>query len=340
MKKVLIGDFGGTNIRLQLYGVHGADIIEKTDFFFTDEYRSCPVDCIKVFLSGLPVPDIAVFGVTGIVKNNKILASFAYGTDTLSGNIISEATGIPEVYLLNDLEVSGYGICSLSPSETHEINGGVIEETGPIVGVSIGTGVGTCYLIHNQHNYFVFPAEGGSQDYTPKTHQDKKLYLYLSERYNKPGINYNSMLAGSCCHILYEFLREENPELVNPEFDQIFMESDKEKTKIMMQAGFGKKDELAKNAVEIWEKAVGSLLSNMYLNFIPTGGIYLYGGVIAKNYEEIIRSKTIRMGFYMGRSNIFHKAMKKIPIFVVNPEEIGLRGALFYAKQKLRLYLQ
>ena len=338
MSLILVGDLGATNIRLQLIqSLENLDTVIKSQVSQATEYcRSDTISHIKSFLEGHPTPDIAVLGISGIVKNNKLIASFAYSA-VLDDASISQHTGIPQAYILNDLEASGYGVCSLSQSERSDINQGTEEQQGPIVCISVGTRIGQTYLVHNGLNYQAFPTEAGGHDYSPKTIEDQRLSAYLAEKNQKIGLSYDDVVSGTCSREIYDFMKVEHPEMVNEEFIEVFYNSGEDQAKIMMDAGFSGRDKLAEKAVEAWQRNLGNLISNIFLNFIPTGGIYLCGGVVAKNHEGIVRDNIVTNSFYSSRSRTYHESMRKIPIFVVNTDDLGVRGCVLYAKQKLVL---
>ena len=104
MTLILAGDLGGTNIRYKLIQTNNSsETVLKSLVYSTLNYRDNLITSIKDFLSDQQLPQIAVLGISGIIKNNKIKASLAFGPG-LDDIRISEETGIPKVFLINDLE--------------------------------------------------------------------------------------------------------------------------------------------------------------------------------------------------------------------------------------------
>ena len=336
MSHILIGDIGGTNIRYQLcYIADNTNNVLKVYNYPASEYKTNLIGSMIDFLQDQPLPDLAVFGITGNVRKNKIIVSYQYGSG-LDNIAISKATGISRVYILNDLEASGYGIMTLKDDEAIEINNGHKEDNEPIVCVSIGTGLGQCYLTHSGSNYIVFPAEGGFQEFSPKTDEDRKLYNYIRDRLQKNDLSYFRFLSGCTSQYIYEYLREEYSDLIAKEFDDLFMTSEKDmKTKLVMEAGFSSANPLAIKAVEIWQRILGNLLSNIFVNFLPHGGIYVIGGVISKNHENLLKNNLIIEGYYSSKTKVLRESMHDIPIYIVKSDDLGIRGCLYYAKQQL-----
>lgn len=335
MATVLAGDIGGTYIRYQLYHcTPNEDILIKSETILSQNYKSNVFLSLQEFLQDQPVPEVAVLGFCGMIKNNKIVACVQYGT-SFDPDAAAEALGIRKIYLLNDLESTGYALFNLSSDEYFILNPGIKDPTGPIVCGSIGTGLGQCYLIHDNKEYNVYSSEGGFQDYAPKSLLDKKFYNFICEKSNRPGSTYCSVVSGGNASIFYHFLRNEFSDEVNTEFDEKFMGNSNSQTKVMMEEGFGKTNALAAKAVDMWLNHLGYLIGNLFVNFLPTGGIFLIGGVISKNYEGIINHSGIIDGYFSGKAEIFHETMRQVPIYVVKPDNLGIRGALAYAKRKV-----
>ncbi|OMJ92898.1 hypothetical protein SteCoe_4233 [Stentor coeruleus] len=335
MSIILIGDISTTHIRYSLFHITEIeDSLIKSENYPSDDFNLDILLTIQVFLQDQPRPIIAVFSICGIIINNKILANDRYGTG-FDPDVAAEVLGISKIYLLNDFQNIGYAVTKLSSNEFFVMNRGCQNPTGIILCVSIGTGIGQCFLLHNGKDYNVLPSEGGHQDYSPKTAVDKKFYDFVCRNYTKLSLTYSSLINEQNANMFYHFLREEYTDKVNSNFDEIFMRDQSNQTKIMIEAGFNKKDVLAAQGVKMWLNHVGYYLANLFMNFLPSGGFYLLGETISKNYERIIKHSGIREGFYCGRANILHKTMKEVPIYIVKSENLGTRGAMVYTKHIL-----
>lgn len=343
---ILVGDIGGTNLRYALYkSSQEGDLLIKTQNFLSKFYKHKGsvelnteseqkniITSIFEFLIDQPTPDLAVLCAPGIVKNNRVVTSCAFG-NYLSNTLIKEALGIPEVYILNDIEGAGYGLFTLKDDENIEINGGVKNQSGPIVCMSIGTGVGMCYVTKSGENYTVHCTEGGFQDWSPKCEEDLELCLYRKNKTNSISFAHSHFISGGKVHNIYEWLREKYPELKNEEFDEEFENSHGYKAKLLFESGYSGTIELAKKTTEIWERIIGYFIGNVFVNFIPSGGIYIIGGIISKNFTHLSPPQHILQGYYKGIDKILHEEMRQIPIYIVKPEELGIRGTLYYARQ-------
>ena len=338
MTLILAGDLGGTNIRYKLIQTNNSsETVLKSLVYSTLNYRDNLITSIKDFLSDQQLPQIAVLGISGIIKNNKIKASLAFGPG-LDDIRISEETGIPKVFLINDLEAFGYGIFSLKEQDFIEINDGYKDLNAPIVCISIGTGINHCYLLKNSSFYKVYPAEGGFQDYSPKTPEEKSIYSIISKKY-KTGVSYSALLSGNNSLIIYNCLKEDHKKPINKEFEKTLNENYHNELKFMMEAGFNNTDDLAFEAINIWQNILGHLIANLAVNFLPFGGVYIGGGVITKNFERIRRSSKIIEGIYNATPAVLHDILRQIPVFILNSDDLSINGSINFAKQTLSGYI-
>lgn len=343
---ILAGDIGATNITYSLFkSTQDDNELLKTENFQSKYYKhNHPLDIhsssenknivssIHEFLIDQPTPTIAVLCIAGVVSDNKLIASCSYGS-YLTGTLISDTLNIPEVHLLNDVEGAGYGVFTLAPDEYHEINNGSKNGDGPIVCISIGTGIGQCYITKNRSTYTVHSTEGGFQDMSPKCEEDFELYLHYKRENKSFQMAYSKFISGNKVANIYKWLREKHPELKNEEFDLEFENNQQERAKLLFENGYNGSDELSKRTIEVWERIVGYNLGNLFVNFMPSGGIYIIGGLPSKNYSNLLNPRSLISGYYKGVSQILHESMSRIPIYIVRIDRLGVRGALFYARQ-------
>lgn len=343
---VLAGDIGGTNIRFNLFrSTQDHDELIKSGSFeskyykynepvniYTELENKNLVSSIYEFLIDQPTPTIAVLCICGVVNDNKVVASCSYG-DYLTNTLISDTLNIPEVYILNDVEGAGYGIFTLTPDEYTELNNGSKNENGPIVCMSIGTGVGQCFITKSKSTYVVHSTEGGFQDMSPKCQEDLELYLHYTKAQKSFQFSHSKFISGNKIQNIYKWLRDKFPEVKGEEFDLEFENNPELRAKLIFEKGNDGSDELSKRTLEVWERIVGYYLGNVFVNFMPSGGIYIIGGLISKNYSNLLNPRCMIAGYYQGVSKILHEAMTRIPIYIVKIDGLAIRGALFYARQ-------
>lgn len=149
----MIGDIGGTNIRLQLVRLYHDNKNKKDELkplikFGTREYKDI-VSVIKEYLSDVKatdLPRIGVIGMAGPVEDNKIETPVNIRHWPLSdGYEIAKIFKLDSFVFLNDFTAAGYGVSRLTSSDYTPVKGSStipLQEGAGSVKVVIGPGTG------------------------------------------------------------------------------------------------------------------------------------------------------------------------------------------------------
>mmetsp|Transcript_11317 Transcript_11317/g.11384 ORF Transcript_11317/g.11384 Transcript_11317/m.11384 type:complete len:168 (+) Transcript_11317:519-1022(+) len=146
------------------------------------------------------------------------------------------------------------------------------------------------------------------------------------------GIRIEECIAGKFAQIIYMFLREEFPELVDPIFDEKFNSDTSKMVKTMMNEGFNGTDQLAQLSVRTWERYLGYECGNLIADFLPFGGLYLYGTLIYTYAEQISKSPEFLEGLFAKDSGLL-AIIEKIPISIITVQDLGLAGCIRVARK-------
>jgi glucokinase len=103
-------------------------------------------------------------------------------------------------------------------------------------------------------------------------------------------------------------------------------ESDPAKVAALAEAG----DPLALKTFGIFVDIYGAEAGNMALRVLARGGVYLAGGIAAKNTKFFTDGRFVNAFLRKGR---FHEMMQEIPIDLITDEKVGLRGAAEMARR-------
>ena len=325
--RVLAGDIGGTKTLLQI-----ADIFPNTFrvvFEKSYESRRYPefLPLVKEFLkSATAHTDLilasACFGVAGPVKEREAR------TTNLPWRIEADACvrelKINTIALINDFQAVGYGIDGLEDQDLVVLQVGVEQSGGPRVVIGAGTGLGEGLLVWNGDRYDIFPSEGGHVDFGPTDDTQVELYKYLRARFGR--VTYERIVSGPGLENIYAFLRERTPRAESPELKAALSNSDAAAT--ISQYANEHNDPLATQALEIFCSVYGAQAGNLALTCLPTGGVYIAGGIAPKMIEKL-KSGTFMQAFKSkGRMQPLLEAM---PVRVIVNPKVGLIGAALMA---------
>jgi glucokinase len=241
--------------------------------------------------------------------------------------------------IINDFVAQGYGCLTLDNSEVRHLHGPKVDLnnaesllTGPKVCVGAGTGLGECYLTQEtEHSkYACFPSEGGHVEYAPRNDLEVNLWKYLSDKFSsKNRISIERVVSGIGLGNVYEFLASTFPERIEPKVHQEFADAGDEKGRVVaVNAASGS---LCRQAMEIMMSAYGCEVGSAAIKFIPTGGLFVTGGLTPKNIKFIEGDDSDFMLGYLNKGRV-SPLLEKIPLYAVMTEDLGVRGVHKAAK--------
>ncbi|NEQ51717.1 MAG: glucokinase [Leptolyngbya sp. SIO3F4] len=338
MIQLLAGDIGGTKTILRL--VQSDKDTQETlheQRFVSSDYADL-VPMVKDFLavaSGTAQPQAACFAIAGPVTNNRSqLTNLAW---SLSGGRIADELGLKTVELINDFAAVGYGVLGLTSDDLVTLQAGNLDDQAPIAIIGAGTGLGQGFLINCDGQYHVFPSEGGHVDFAPRSELEFQLLHYLLEKHSISRVSVERVVSGQGIVSIYQFLRDRNFATESEELGQIVRD---------WEHGAGHRSELpdpaaaiskaattdrtARRTMEIFVDAYGAAAGNLALKLLPYGGLYVAGGVTAKNMP-LIRDGSFLSAF--GHKGRMSPLLSNIPVHLVTNQSVGLIGAALRAAQ-------
>lgn len=352
---LLAGDIGGTTTRLALYLAKSKTTL-KNEEYFNESYvkthggeGAFHVILNEFFATKCSVSDdaviIACLACAGPIMNNACEFTNAGHVDNkfvIRGDVIEASTKggdskIKVCKIINDFVGQGYGCLDIDiETEVVELVPGSrskISPTGPKICIGAGTGLGECYLTTSSLNpsvgYECFPSEGGHVEFSPRNELETKLLSYLKQKFaSKHRVSVERIVSGKGIANVYEFLAKEFPDRVAKDMHEKFLKAGDMQGKIVGENAHP--GTLCKEALEIFAAAYGSELGNCCLKWIPTGGVFVTGGIfnkLSEIYPDLIlgeESPFMKSFFDKGRVS---PILDGVPVFVVKADSMGLRGA-------------
>jgi glucokinase len=347
MTTILIGDIGGTNARLQLGSLTDDTFTPiKTETLATKDYPNFLL-LFKSFLQDA-VPRVGILAIAGVAEG--ISARFVnqpWDPIFCTSEEIQNATGIEKLVFLNDFEAAGYGCLALPSDKFIQLNEGVApSDFKRKVVMGPGTGLGEALLTWSGSRFQCWAGEGGHSDFAPHTEEEWEFSKFMmnlvqtSDEYEKfrpcEGVSFEVCMAGVGAFHIYDFFRGRYPELADAEFDNLWESDKSNKTKNMMEAGFGRKNEICVKSVELWLRVLGYETGNLIAKNLPFGGFYIMGGLVSKNFQRIAEWKEVFLKALMSKPQHIKQVIQKVPLYLVKHEDVGMDGALVYAKVTLK----
>ena len=355
---VLVGDIGGTHIRFRLLKMSKSehDLVETIDTtkLKTADFTSME-SAFKYYLKTVEnnFPSIAVIGVPGPIQDNTVLkfANIPHW-ESESGDKLGKKLGIKNFLFLNDFACNSYGIqTKLKLGDDYiVINEGKPNKEGPIMVIGPGTGLGMGYLLKDKKNkyYTIGNSEGGHQNFSRKSKLFFELAEFVKNEYNLEHVIIENVCSGQGMVPIYKFLlKKEQEKGINindidrektlAEKVDKFSDYKDKKTRDMLsneitQKGVRNECHLSRKVIELFIEVLADTASNMSLLTLPSGGIYLLGG-ISVAIEPFMRQSDLFMKFFVDKDLNF--ILKNIPIYLIKNDNIGMIGATEAARRIL-----
>jgi glucokinase len=306
---LIAGDIGGTKTLLQLVEIEGAAqrvIAERR--FASGDYAAFD-DLLREFIGESHYAiDAACFAVAGpVIEERAEVTNLKWLMETAA---LQSAFTIPRVALINDFYAVALGVPFLADGDMIALNAGTPRATAPVAILGAGTGLGEAMLFWTGTRWEVVPSEGGHGDFGPQDELQARLFLQLHEKYGH--VSWERVASGMGLVNIYEFLGGR----------------DADGAKIAELANEG--DALAAQTFAIFVDIYGAEAGNMALRVLSRGGVYLAGGIAAKNVERFTDGRFMEAFLRKGR---FRDVMEAMPVRLITNERVGLLGAVEMARR-------
>ncbi|MEB3288413.1 MAG: glucokinase [Leptolyngbya sp.] len=350
MTYYLAGDIGGTKTILRLVDATAeATAKPHVETCYEQRYSSQAysdlVPMVKEFLqtvatqAGQPLhPVRACFAIAGpVVDNTSSLTNLAW---SLEGDRLKEELNLERVELINDFEAVGYGVFGLKPEDLHTLQAGAYHPHAPVAILGAGTGLGQGFAINHSGRWQVFPSEGGHADFAPRSELEFQLLRYLLEKHQISRVSVERVVSGQGIVSIYQFLRDREFAHETPAVAEAITAWERQiglKTKtidpaaVIAQAAATGYDRLCQKAMEVFVEAYGAEAGNLALKLLPYGGLYVAGGVAAKNLPLMTAGHFMNAFCHKGRMS---SLLDHVPVHVVINPQVGLIGAALKAAQR------
>jgi glucokinase len=352
MSVLLAGDIGGTKTILHLVQSEAGEAphmlpAQTTLYEQTYVSREFPdlVPMVRKFtaaaaaqLGYAPAIEKACFGIAGPVANNTSkLTNLIW---SLAADRLERELSIQKVSLINDFVAVGYGVLGLAPEDLHTLQPASADPHAPIAVIGAGTGLGQGFAIPQPNGqYHVYGSEGGHVDFAPRSALEFQLLRYLIEKYSLDRVSVERVVSGQGIAAIYQFLRDREVSEESPAVAESFKTWEHEigrrdKTvdlaAVISKAAQEGTDYLCQETMRLFIEAYGAEAGNLALKLLPYGGLYIAGGIAAKNLALMQTGGFMEAFLHKGRMSTL---LEKVPVHIVLNSQVGLIGSALCAAQ-------
>jgi glucokinase len=330
---ILAGDVGGTNTNLALIGKKGGRYSVIVDRHYRTKEETSLMEPTRRFLSealseypGI-APEICCISGAGALAGRTIdLTNAPWSVD---GDALEASIGVP-VLVINDFTAISFGILLLDPGNPGQItclphsDGSIaIPGKGVKVILGAGTGLGVAYVVHADNRDIVMASEGGHVTLPVYDETTRRFQSWLESRYGfTPGAE--AGISGQGIANLFEFFATSECRR-GPETGRILDASSEERPALV--ASLSDRDPACAAAMETFVRLYARRASDLAATFLPAGGIYLAGGIAAKNEAWFLGGNRFMSMFEKSYAPHIRKILAGTPVMIVKDYSISLYGA-------------
>jgi glucokinase len=324
---VLVGDIGGTKTALSLYESTGAGQYRtRAEQIYPSADSPSLSAVLGKFLPSVvarPRIDAAVFSVAGPVHNG--VCSTTNLPWVISEAELAAELGAP-VALINDFVAVALGVPELQASELKVLQAGTRDPRGVYAVIGAGTGLGEAVALPSDSGARVLPGEGGHADFAPRDAVEFRLLQFLraSKEVAETHVSVERVVSGPGLGAIYDFVVADGLAPDDAETRRRFA-TESRGAVISERAGV---DPAATRALALFVSAYGAEAGNLALKVLPTGGVYVAGGIASRLVDRLAWDVFLSSFVAKGRMG---DLLKTIPVSVVRVANVGLLGARAHA---------
>jgi glucokinase len=296
---ILAGDIGGTKTHLGLFRTAGPELATIRDrVYHTSAFQSLEQACVAFLTAGDSDVRIgaACFGVPG-----PVIDGVSHATNvawSMVEDSIQRAVGGVPTRLLNDLEVTAYGLPHLKESEVAVLHrGDDRHRRANIAVIAAGTGLGEAALIATPSGYFAVASEGGHCDFAPRGTEQGELLDFLAREFEH--VSFERVLSGPGLHNIYRFVVSQRPG-PEPAWLAARMRIE-DPAAVIGESAIAGSDARCIHTLELFTAIYGAEAANLALKYLAIGGVYLCGGIAPKILPFLQRGGLVAAFLDKGR---------------------------------------
>lgn len=324
----LAGDIGGTNSNFGIFA--GTQLLislhvksqEVTDFAQLIQ-ELCQLVQTKYSIT----LNHSILGVAGIITDDHKTTFPTNLSIMLDATRIKELSNLQSLELINDFEAVAWGLPLINPKNIVCINTGRIHEKKQKACIGAGTGLGKSALAWHdkEQQYKPLASEGGHADAVLYSTKEMALANFIQKmRKNNAPVSWEELLSGRGIKSIYHFLATQKTYPQTAITTEIAAQ-DFNPDRI---SHYARQDPRCQETFQWYMRLYARCTKNFALDTLALSGVYIAGGIAAKNLE-LFQDPGFLEEF--TRCVRYKSILQDIPVFVITDYNISLYGAANYA---------
>ena len=332
---ILVADVGGTNLSLALLVRRpgGFEVLRRDrgstqgEISLLQPAKRFLEDCARNGLCGKP--DAVCVSGAGTVKGRTI--SLTNAGWEIDGAALEAELGVP-VRVIHDFAAISRGVLMLSPEDAAQLTAvphpdghrPAPDPEGTVLVVGAGTGLGVGFITRRGGCPQVFTSEGGHIGLPILDEDTIALWRHLRKAFPAaPGAE--AAVSGPGIGRIFGFLLESGRTQAGPLAERILALPPEQRPAAI--SGGADADATCKAAMDLFVELYARVAAELCAVFLPSGGLYLAGGIAAKNEARFLAGNRFMAAFERNYRSHIDEITRSVPVFIVRDYDISLYGA-------------
>lgn len=300
----------------------------KTVCRFSQEYATKQFETFSAIINTfkaehqLNVEKLAVAFPGPVINNTGTSSRLSW---TLNAKELEVATGIPHVFLINDLEAAAYGLADLPDDLLVSFRKTDVPVKGNVAILAPGEGLGEAGLFFDGEFLRPFATEGGHSEFSPRTNVEVEFYQFLNKIYGI--VSWENVLSNNGLFNIFRFLRDEKR---HPISDRLAarLKSEEKFSKAIYDAAIEDNEMIATITINTFLEFLAREANSLVLKLKATGGLFL-GGELSILFADYFDKERFYQKFLI--SDKMEKLLNNTPIYLLCCPKAVIQGAATYA---------
>jgi len=331
---ILVGDIGGTHTSLGLAGKTGrsyrliAKFLFKTGELgsFLDALRPTQEEIVRKI--GRDQIGLCCISVAGPVRDNR--CTMTNVPWEIIGAEIEAFIGARTI-IINDFTAISYALPLLNTTDSScitpiprpdAVQPGPTGFVRAVIGA--GTGLGVGLLVEDHGRYIACPSEGGHTDWMGYEPEHHELYEYIFQT-EKIRPEAEHLISGPGIARIFRYLSQQAQEKGQPVPSDLQGASNKDLPALI--SARREQDPICRETIDYFVRFYARFATNISLTFLPTGGLFLAGGIVGKNEAAFLKNYNFSRTFLNHPRPSLRKLLESIPLYMIKDYSISLLGA-------------
>lgn len=327
--KVLAGDIGGTKTLLRVVEWRDAAFTVVHEARFPSQryahFETLLMEYVQAAGEHARGVVCAALGVAGPVlhEQGRSRAEITNLPWRLDNAALSDLSGIPRLYLINDFEAIGFGLGLLAATDQVRLQEASFRDRATRLIVGAGTGLGVALQQQEGTAWRVSASQGGHMAFAPSDEIEDALLHYWRPRLIR--MSWEHAVSGPGVVRIYEFLHHRLVTDDDEQYQAVLASADPAAS-IADSARRG--EAVCVQTLVLFTRLYGRFAGDLALATLPFGGVYLAGG-IAPKLLDCLRTGHFLSGF--RDKGPMTPLMADFPVTIITDPTVGVRGAAVFA---------